>query len=132
MARTIELSQQAERARMVLRWLLALLYFTVGVVHLRSPHAFMPIVPEWVPFPRETVLFTGVCEILGAAALFVPRLRWLAGAMLAAYAVAVYPANIKHAIEGIAVNGSHPAGAIMRHDWRFSRCSSGGRCLPAA
>jgi len=107
MARTIELSQQAERARMVLRWLLALLYFTVGVVHLRSPHAFMPIVPEWVPFPRETVLFTGVCEILGAAALFVPRLRWLAGAMLAAYAVAVYPANIKHAIEGIAVNGSH-------------------------
>ena len=66
----------------------------------------MPIVPDWVPFPREVVLFTGVCELAGAVALFVPRLRWWAGVMLAAYAVAVYPANIKHAMEGIALGGT--------------------------
>jgi uncharacterized membrane protein len=47
-----------------------------------------------------------VCEIAGALALLVPRLRWLAGVALAAYAVAVYPANIKHAIEGVAIGGS--------------------------
>ena len=33
------------------------------------------------------------------------RLRWLAGVMLAAYAVCVYPANIKHAIDGISIGG---------------------------
>ncbi|OYU14306.1 MAG: hypothetical protein CFE37_11730 [Alphaproteobacteria bacterium PA4] len=95
-----------EQLRTGLRWLLALAYFVVGVVHLRSPDAFLPIVPDWVPFPRNVVLVTGVCEILGAIALFVPRLRWLAGVALAAYAVAVYPANIKHAIEGVKLGGT--------------------------
>ncbi len=83
-----------------------MVYFTAGVIHVRTPEAFLPIVPDWVPFPRETVLVTGVCEILGAVALFIPRLRWLAGCALAAYAVAVYPANIKHAIEGVKLAGS--------------------------
>lgn len=89
-----------------MRWLMAVFYFTAGVIHLKSPEGFMPIVPDWVPFPREVVLFTGVCELAGAVALFVPRLRWWAGVMLAAYAVAVYPANIKHAMEGIALGGT--------------------------
>lgn len=87
------------------RLVLALTYAFVGYVHLRSPAAFLPIVPDWVPWPRETVLVTGVCEILGAVALLLPRLRWSAGIMLAAYAVCVYPANIKHAVEGIALGG---------------------------
>ena len=100
------MSTRLEQARTASRWLLAVAYFTVGVVHLQSPDAFLPIVPAWVPLPRETVLLTGVCEIAGAAALFVPRLRWLAGVMLALYAVCVYPANIKHAIEGVKLGGS--------------------------
>ena len=86
--------------------MLAAAYLVVGIIHLRSPGAFMPIMPDWVPFPRETVLVTGVCEIAGAVALLIPRLRWWAGVMLAAYAVCVFPANIKHAVEGVAVGGT--------------------------
>jgi uncharacterized membrane protein len=44
---------------------------------------------------------TGICEIAGSIALASPRLRQLAGIMLALYAVCVFPANIKHAIESI-------------------------------
>lgn len=99
------MSTRVEQGRTGLRWLLAVVYFTVGVIHLRSPEAFLPIVPTWVPFPRETILATGVCEILGAVALMIPRLRWLAGVMLAAYAIAVFPANIKHAFEGVKLGG---------------------------
>ena len=95
-----------EQIRTGLRWTLSVIYFTAGVIHLRSPEAFLPIMPDWVPFPRETIAFTGVCEILGAIALFIPRLRWLAGVSLAAYAVAVYPANIKHALEGVKIGGT--------------------------
>ena len=105
------LVRRAEQARLAMRLLMAVFYFLAGVVHLRSPEAFLPIVPEWVPSPREVVLFTGVCELAGAIALFVPRLRWWAGVMLAAYAVAVYPANIKHAIEGIALAGGQQSWA---------------------
>lgn len=65
----------------------------------------MPIMPGWVPWPREVVLGTGVCELMGAAGLLVPRLRWVAGVMLAAYAVCVFPANIKHALDHVAVGG---------------------------
>ena len=35
----------------------------------------------------------------------IPRLRWIAGLMLAIYAVCVFPANIKHAFEHVRVNG---------------------------
>jgi uncharacterized membrane protein len=95
-----------ERFRTILRWLLAAAYLTAGVVHLRSPETFIPIVPDWVPFPAQTVLFTGACEIAGAIALLTRRLRYVAGVMLALYAVCVFPANIKHALDGVAIGGS--------------------------
>lgn len=93
------------RGRILLRWLLAAAYLLVGVIHLRSPGAFLPIVPDWVPFPRETVLATGVCEIAGAIGLMTKRFRYAAAIGLAAYAVCVYPANIKHAVDGVMVGG---------------------------
>ena len=101
------LGHRPEQLRTLMRALMAIFYVVAGVIHLKSPGAFLPIVPDWVPFPRETVLFTGMCELAGAVGLFVPRLRWWAGVMLAAYAVAVFPANIKHAMEGIVLGGSH-------------------------
>ncbi len=93
------------RTRMAMRLAFVVFYTAAGVLHLRSPDAFLPIVPLWVPFPREVVLATGVCEFAGAAGLLVPRLRRLAGIMLALYAVCVFPANIRHAVEGIQVPG---------------------------
>ena len=94
-----------ERLREGLRWTLAVIYFAVGVIHLKSPGAFLPIMPLWVPSPRLVILATGVCEIAGSLALCTARLRWWAGVMLAAYAVCVYPANIRHAVDHIAVGG---------------------------
>jgi uncharacterized membrane protein len=72
-----------------------------GIGHLLRPAAFLPILPDWVPLPREVVLLTGLCEIAGALALLTARFRLIAGTMLALYALCVWPANIKHAIEGI-------------------------------
>ncbi|AYJ88111.1 hypothetical protein D3Y57_17995 [Sphingomonas paeninsulae] len=92
-----------ERIRTVLRCLLAVIYAFVGYVHLHSPGGFLAIMPAWVPYPDRVILITGLCEILGAIALMTKRLRYLAGIMLAAYAVCVFPANIKHALEGIAI-----------------------------
>ena len=96
---------EVESTRLVLRVLIALFYLAAGIVHLRSPDAFLPIVPDWVPLPRFVIIATGLCEIAGAAALFVPGLRRAAGIALALYAVCVFPANIKHAFDGVAVTG---------------------------
>ncbi len=114
-AETLTAKKRAEtltakkRAETLYRWLarlvLALAYGYVGTVHLKSPEGFLPIMPAWVPFPREVVLLTGVAEMAGAIGLMIPRLRTAAAWGLAAYAVCVFPANIKHAAEGIAVSG---------------------------
>ena len=91
--------------RAALRAALALVYLAAGALHLSAPDAFLPILPDAIPYPREVVLLTGGCEILGAVALLTPRLRRLAGVMLAAYAVCVFPANLKHAFAGVHVEG---------------------------
>ncbi len=80
---------------------MAALYIGFGFVHVFSPAAFLPIMPDWVPAPRAVVVGTGICEILGGFGLLVPVTRWWAGVMLAVYAVCVYPANVKHAFGAV-------------------------------
>jgi uncharacterized membrane protein len=91
--------------RVVLRWLLALIYVGFGAFHLMAVDSFHPIMPPWVPAWREVVLFTGACEIAGGIGLLVPRLRQAAGIGLALYAVCVFPANLYHAFSGVTVPG---------------------------
>ncbi|WP_248309552.1 DoxX family protein [Bosea sp. Tri-44] len=91
--------------RRAMLWLLAAFYLAAGLLHLRSPAAFLLIVPDWVPAPHLTVIVTGIAEILGALGLLVPRLRKTAGIGLALYALCVLPANLKHAIEDIVLPG---------------------------
>lgn len=86
-----------------LRWLLAVFYFAAGSLHLISTSAFLPIMPPVIPFARAVVLFTGLCEVAGALGLLIPRTRRLAGAMLALYALCVWPANIYQALWSVPV-----------------------------
>ena len=87
--------------RRILRALLAAAYLIAGTLHIAYPKPFLGITPAWVPYAPQIIALTGLCEIAGAIALFIPRLRWWAGVMLAAYAVCVYPANVKHAVDYI-------------------------------
>ena len=96
---------RGQGGRTWLRRALIVLYGGVGAVHLAAPEKLMPIMPGWVPAPRLVILVTGLCEIAGALALTAPRLRRTAGLGLALYAVSVFPANIKQALEGIHVDG---------------------------
>jgi uncharacterized membrane protein len=90
-------------ARMRLAMSLALL--AIGVDHLLTPDRYQSMIPRFVPYPFETVIFTGLCEIAGAFGLLTPRLRRAAAIALAIYFVAVFPANIKVAVEGGTVEG---------------------------
>lgn len=90
-----------DTVRAAMRWILAAFYAAAGIGHLWAPDTLLAITPSWVPFPREVIIVTGLCEIAGAVALVTRPLRWWAGVGLAAYAVCVWPANFKHALEGI-------------------------------
>jgi uncharacterized membrane protein len=65
------------------------------------PDKFLAITPHWVPLAPQVILVTGICELAGAVGLITKPLRWWAGSALAAYALCVWPANFKHAIDGI-------------------------------
>ena len=99
--------RQAGPARRAARWLLALAYLVAGIAHIRSPGGFIAITPHWVPCPALVILITGLCEIAGAAGLMIPPLRKAAGIGLALYALCVWPANINHAVNDIAIGGTH-------------------------
>ena len=87
--------------RAIMRWLLAAFFVAGGVAHLAVPGEFLKITPDWVPFAPQVIVVTGLCEFAGALALVTKRLGRFAGIALAIYAVCVWPANFKHAIEGI-------------------------------
>ena len=91
--------------RKALRVLVALAYLIAGVAHLRAPGGFLQITPGWVPYPEAVVALTGIAEIAGAIGLMIPRLRYAAGIGLALYALCVWPANINHALNDIAIGG---------------------------
>ena len=97
--------------RLVVRLLLAVFYAAAGYLHLARPEPFLTIMPPWVPMAEAVVFWTGIAELLGAAALLqgvsIPLRR--AGAIgLALYAVCVFPANIHH----FALDMARPDGGL--------------------
>ncbi len=88
-----------------MRWGMAAALLLFGTDHLVKPARYLPMMPNVVPYPREIVLFTGLCEIAGAIGLLIPLLRWAAGLALAVYFVCVFPANIKNALQGQQIDG---------------------------
>lgn len=89
---------------------LAVAMGVAGVSHLVSPTPFLQHLPTWMPGREAVVLASGLVEIGFAAALLGPR-RWrrATGLSLAAFLVAVFPANVYVAVTGVEVDGL-PAG----------------------
>lgn len=97
------MTSSSQHARVIMQYALAAIYFATGVAHLWAPEKFLLITPDWVPAPLMVIYATGLCEIAGSIALMTTRWRRLAGLLFALYAVSVFPANIKHAFDGIEV-----------------------------
>jgi uncharacterized membrane protein len=98
--------------RAVMRWALAALFAAAGIAHLYAPDQFLAITPSWVPFAPQVILLTGLCELAGAVALVTRPLRWWAGLGLAVYALCVWPANFKHALDGVDI-------AALPNSWLY-------------
>jgi len=84
-----------------LRIILAAFFAGGAALHFRATDALVSITPAWVPYPREVVYATGIIEVFGVVMLVFPQTRKAGGILLALYALAVWPANFKHALEGI-------------------------------
>lgn len=89
----------------VIRILLSVILAAAGVVHLVDPGVFLPAMPPYIPWHREVILVTGVLELMAAAGLWIGRVRVLTAWCLVAYFVAIIPAHLHIAVNGVAMFG---------------------------
>jgi uncharacterized membrane protein len=80
-------------------YLLAGLLTVTGTTHFLAPRPYAQIIPEQLPSPYGLVYASGVAELLCAAGLALPRTRRATAWLTAALFVAVFPANIKMALD---------------------------------
>jgi uncharacterized membrane protein len=102
-----------DQVKSMMRILLALFFVVAGAAHFLKTSLYMQIVPPFLPRPRELVLISGACEIMGGVGLLVPRLRRIAGYGLIALLIAVFPANIYMAVNNISVAGASISSALL-------------------
>jgi uncharacterized membrane protein len=96
-----------------LRGGLAAMFVVTGVSHFAGMREdLIAMVPPALPAPGLLVTVTGVLELAGAAGLLCRRTApWAAGG-LSVLLVAMFPANVHAALEGLTLGGS-PAMALL-------------------
>jgi uncharacterized membrane protein len=94
------------------RFALAVMFLFTSVSHFnKMRHDLARMMPTVFRNPMPMVYFTGVCEILGAIGILIPRTRALAGFCLCLFLLSIFPANIKAARESLRIAG-RPATAL--------------------
>lgn len=84
---------------------LAVMFCFTASAHFNSMRAdLVRMVPPTIPNPELIVRFTGVCEVLGAVGLLIPRTRRIAAVALILLLIAVLPANIHAARSALTLN----------------------------
>jgi uncharacterized membrane protein len=94
---------------------LAVMFCFTASAHFNSMRDdLIRMVPASVPYPELMVTFTGVCEILGAVGLLVPRTKRFSALALILFLIAVLPANIHAAQAELTLRGSPVTPLIPR------------------
>lgn len=94
---------------------LAVMFCFTAAAHFNDMRAdLIRMVPPAIPNPELMVTFTGICEILGAIGLLVPRTRRVAAIALILFLLAVLPANVHAAQSNVTLRGAPPTPLLPR------------------
>jgi uncharacterized membrane protein len=84
----------------IFRWLLAIFFVIAGMNHFLKPGFYVALVPPFLPAPLFLVYLSGAIEMACGIGVAIPRIsRWAAWGVFATL-IAVFPANIYHAVSG--------------------------------
>jgi uncharacterized membrane protein len=94
---------------------LAIMFLVTSTAHFNSmKHDLAAMMPEPLPDGLWIIYLTGIFEIAGAIGLLIPRTRKLAGIGLVLLLVAMFPANVYAALNGIPLGGEAPTPLWLR------------------
>jgi uncharacterized membrane protein len=98
-----------------LRWALAAMFLFTASAHFGPQRAdLIRMVPDAFPAPDLLVSLTGFAEIAGAIGLLLPRFAPYAAGALALMLLAMFPANVHAAREGLEISGRAVMGIVPR------------------
>jgi uncharacterized membrane protein len=100
--------QMQSRRVSLRRNLLVLIIGGSGILHFVVPQFYRRIVPRALGHEQEIVLLSGAVEIACATMMVVPRTRRLGGWLTAALLLAVWPANVQQAFDGLPYSPAGP------------------------
>lgn len=99
------------RAKPIFRWIFTVVMTLAGVNHFIDPATYVAMMPDVLPAPLALVYLSGIAEIAGGLGLILPATRKLAAWGLILLFLAVFPANINMAINGL------PLGSTELPSW---------------
>ncbi len=88
----------------IARVFLALLFIVASSLHFITD-VELKIIPPFLQLRREALYITGIFEFVGGIGLLIPRFQRAAAWGLIALLVAIFPANIYHAVKNIQLGG---------------------------
>lgn len=97
------------------RGALVIMFVFTGASHFTEmKHDYVAMIPETLPRGLWVVYLTGVLEIAGAIGLLIPRFRRMAAICLVLLLLAMFPANVNAALNGIPLRGRAPTSLWLR------------------
>jgi uncharacterized membrane protein len=97
------------------RGALVIMFLFTAASHFTSmKHDLAAMIPEPLPRGLWVVYLTGVLEIAGAIGLLIPRFRRIAAICLVLLLLAMFPANVNAALNGIPLRGRAPTSLWLR------------------
>jgi|CXWL01.1.fsa_nt_gi uncharacterized membrane protein len=93
------------------RFAMAAMLFVTGIAHFTSTDPMIEMMPDAVPFKRELIYFTGICELAAVVGLIWSKTSRLASILLIVFFIAILPANIAGSLKQVNFGGME-SGAI--------------------
>ena len=94
----------------------AMLLFT-ALGHFLFTEGMAMMIPDFIPYKKELVYFTGFIEIMGAIGLHLPQFRLVTAWLLILFFVLIIPANIKASMEQIDYQNATFEGNGLEYLW---------------
>jgi uncharacterized membrane protein len=85
--------------KLLLLYVMALVYIAAGVYHFVNPKFYLKIMPPYLPWHLPLIHISGVIEIVLGFFLFPESTRSAAAGLLILLLIAVFPANIQMAVD---------------------------------
>lgn len=85
--------------------------------HFRFTNGMTLMMPEFIPFKKKVVYFTGMAEIALGVGLLFPSLRYIFGIIVVIFFILILPANINAAIKHVNLEAASYEGKGTSYLW---------------